>query len=135
MTIAEAKDGLILFGHGARDARWAEPFERLRAQVSASFEARMPGASVRLAFLELMTPDLEAAADALVAEGCARLTIVPIFFGVGSHLRRDLPLKVDALRARLPSIEVVVADAAGEDATVLAALADYCVRASGAAPG
>ena len=125
-TIDRTGSGLILFGHGARDARWAEPFERLRAQVSA----RRSDVTVRLAFLEIMSPDLDTVADALVAGGCTRLTIVPIFFGVGSHLRRDLPLRVDALRARLPAIAIDVAAAAGEDAAVLDAVADYCVRVS-----
>ncbi len=118
--------GLILFGHGARDPRWAEPFERLRDQVSA----RRSETPVTLAFLEIMKPDLDAAADALIAQGCTRLTIVPIFFGQGAHLRRDLPEKVDALQRRLPAIDVAVADAAGEDDAVLAAIADYCVRSA-----
>ena len=131
MTTDADKSGLILFGHGARDARWAEPFERLRAQVAE----QRGDVSVRLAYLEIMTPDLDAVADALLADGCTRMTIVPIFFGVGSHLRRDLPLKVDALRGRLPAVDIHVADAAGEDALVLAALADYCVRASTSTPG
>ena len=120
--------GLILFGHGARDARWAEPFHRLRDAV----QARRPDAAVRLAFLEIMEPNLDAAADALVADGCTTMTIVPIFFGQGAHLRRDLPQKVDALRRRLPAIDVTVAEAAGEDDAVLAAVADYCART---APG
>lgn len=120
--------GLILFGHGARDPRWAEPFERVRADVAA----RRPDVRVVLAFLELMQPDLAGAADALVAAGCTRLSIVPIFFGQGAHLRRDLPALVEALRARLPAVTITVADAAGEDPGVLSAVADYCVRSSGA---
>ena len=118
--------GLILFGHGARDPRWAEPFVRLRDVVAA----RRADAVVTLAYLELMTPDLDAAADALLAAGCTTLSIVPIFFGQGSHLRRDLPAKVDALRTRLPTVDVTVAVAAGEDDAVIAAVADYCVRST-----
>ncbi len=118
-----AKQGVILFGHGARDPRWAEPFERLRDKVVA----RGDGAVV-LAFLEMMAPDLDAATDDLVARGCSHVTIVPVFFGQGSHLRRDLPQKVEALRARLPAIVVMVAEAVGEDETVLDAVADYCGR-------
>ncbi len=118
------REGMILFGHGARDPRWAEPFERLRTQVAS----RRSDAPTMLAYLELMQPDLDAAVDHLVADGCGRVTIVPIFFGVGSHLRRDLPALVDALRARHPAIPIAVADAAGEDEGVLAAVADYCVR-------
>lgn len=138
--------GLILFAHGARDARWAEPFERLRMMVEARVDVRADaalgvlatersaaGASatrVALAFLELMEPDLDRAADTLVADGCTALTIIPIFLGQGSHLRRDLPLLVETLRERLPAIEIAITDAAGEDDAVLDAIADYCVRSS-----
>lgn len=132
------RQGIILFAHGARDARWAEPFERLRdrvhARLSAHVDAHVDGhahdARVVLAFLELMEPDLDRAADALVGQGCLALAIVPIFFGQGSHLRRDLPLLVEKLRERLPTIAIRVAAAAGEDDDVLDAIADYCVRAS-----
>jgi sirohydrochlorin cobaltochelatase len=90
---------------------------------------RLAPAPVTLAFLELMTPSLDDAADALVARGCTQLTIVPVFLGQGSHLRRDLPERVAALRQRLPDTRVAVSEAAGEDAAVLAAIADYCARA------
>ena len=116
--------GVILFAHGARDPRWAEPFERLRALVGP----RLGGAHVCLAFLELMEPSLDQAVDAMVADGCTSLAIVPIFLGQGSHLRRDLPQKVAALRLRLPTIPVAVAEPAGEDEAVLRAIADYCAR-------
>ena len=121
---ATAKRGVVLFGHGARDPRWADPFRRLRDLAAA----RLPNAIVVLAFLEMMEPDLDAAADRLVADGCTLLSIVPIFFGQGAHLRRDLPERVAALRARLPQLAIDVVEAAGEDAAVLDAVADYCVR-------
>jgi sirohydrochlorin cobaltochelatase len=126
VAAVDPRRGLILFAHGARDVRWAEPFERLRDRVAA----RIGDARVILAFLELMDPGLDAAVDALVADGCTALAIVPIFFGQGSHLRRDLPLLVDQIRERLPTITISIADAAGEDGAVLEAIADYCVRSS-----
>jgi len=46
--------GLILFAHGARDPRWALPFEAVAARV----RAQRPGVPVRLAFLEFMAPTL-----------------------------------------------------------------------------
>ncbi len=123
-----AANGLVLFAHGARDPRWAEPFERVRAAVVA----QRPGSAVELAYLELMEPDLDGAVDRLVARGCDAVTIVPLFLGQGSHLRRDLPAKVAAVRHRLPAIVLCVVNAAGDDATVVAALADYCLRSTSA---
>lgn len=107
--------GLILFAHGARDPRWAEPFERLRAKV----EAARPDLGVRLAFLELMQPDLPAAADALVAAGCRTLRVVPVFLGQGGHVRADLPRIVATVQDRHPGIAIELRSAVGEDDSVL----------------
>ena len=118
------KQGLILFGHGSRDPRWVEPFERLAARI----HARAPGLPVRLAFLESIAPDLDAAAEQLLGEGVTSVHIVPIFLGQGGHVRSDLPLRVDRLRRRYPSIEIRCAAAIGEDDAVIEALAGFCLR-------
>ena len=39
--------GIVLFAHGARDPRWAEPFERLRSQVKASGERLLYAGAVK----------------------------------------------------------------------------------------
>ena len=114
---------LILFAHGARDPRWAAPFERLQQLASAS----LPQTSVRLAFLELMTPQLPDTVAALVAEGCNDMTIVPVFLGQGGHVLRDLPLLITDLRNQYPTLGINVAAAVGENPAVLQAIAEYCV--------
>jgi sirohydrochlorin cobaltochelatase len=83
---------------------------------------------VRLAFLELMQPDLAGAAAQLVSAGVDTIRVVPIFLGQGGHVRTDLPALVDALRRQHPSIAIYCVPAVGEDGTVLDALAAYCVR-------
>ncbi|MFL6707121.1 MAG: sirohydrochlorin chelatase [Massilia sp.] len=115
---------LILFAHGARAASWAAPFERLRALTAES----LPAVPVSLAFLELMEPRLPAEAARLAAAGVDQLTIVPVFLGQGGHLLRDLPLLVEQLRADHPGVAIKVAGAVGEDAAVLDAMRDYCLR-------
>jgi sirohydrochlorin cobaltochelatase len=120
------RHGIILFGHGARDQRWAEPFERLASKLRA-----MRRDPVGLAFLELMTPDLPGAISALAADGCDAVTVVPVFFGQGGHVRRDLPEVIDRCRAMHPSVEIRCAVAVGEDEGVLDAVADYCLRQLG----
>ena len=120
MTLQTA---LILFAHGARDARWAEPFQRLQQQVQ---QAR-PDVAVRLAFLELMSPRLPELVAELAGQGCVDMRVVPVFFGQGGHIRRDLPLLVEQLRKDHPQVRFSVAGAAGEDSAVLDALALYCL--------
>ncbi len=118
---------IVLFAHGARDARWAEPFEAVAERVRAG----APGCRVALAFLELMAPTLPQAADALVAAGATRIDVVPLFLGTGGHLRRDLPPLVDALRAAHPALDVRLHAAIGEHAAVVEAMAAVAVAAAG----
>jgi len=113
---------LILFAHGAREAGWAEPFEQLAAKVRAV----TPGHQVRLAFLELMHPDLAEAAAELVRGGATTISVVPIFLGSGGHIRRDLPTLIEQLRGRHPGVAFDSATPAGEDSAVLDAIAAYC---------
>ncbi|SAK74535.1 cobalamin (vitamin B12) biosynthesis CbiX protein [Caballeronia fortuita] len=121
------KHGIILFGHGARDPRWAEPFERLAAKLRGA-RGDQP---VTLAFLELMSPDLPAAVAEQAAAGCDAITVVPVFFGQGGHVRRDLPKIVDRCRAAHPDVVISCATAVGEDDAVLEAVAGYCLREVG----
>jgi sirohydrochlorin cobaltochelatase len=121
------KHGIILFGHGARDPRWAEPFERLAARLRAS-RGDQP---VAMAFLELMSPDLPSAVAALAADGCEAITVVPVFFGQGGHVRRDLPEVIERCRAAQPNVAIHCATAVGEDEAVLEAVAGYCLRQVG----
>ncbi|WP_454722701.1 MULTISPECIES: sirohydrochlorin chelatase [Cupriavidus] len=122
-TPAPAAKALVLFGHGARDARWREPFDRLHARLVAA----LPDSAVRLAFLELMTPSLPDALAELAGAGVADITVVPVFFGQGGHLRRDLPVLLDACRRAHPGVEIRCATAVGEVDSVLDAIAGYCV--------
>lgn len=116
--------GVVLFAHGSRDARWAEPFERIAERVGAA----LPNVPVRLGFLERMEPDLPTAVTELVAAGASRVLIVPLFLGQGGHLRDDIPRLVRAVALEHAGIQVELAAVAGEADGVLDALAAYCVE-------
>ncbi|NOV25170.1 cobalamin biosynthesis protein CbiX [Cupriavidus necator] len=129
--MATCNRALVLFAHGARDARWREPFERLQQKLAAA----LPGCDVRLAFLELMSPLLPDALAELAARGVAEVTVVPVFFGQGGHIRRDLPALIDQCRQAHPGLRIDCAAAVGESDAVLEAIAAYCVASlPGAAP-
>ncbi|CAE6754724.1 hypothetical protein R69746_03120 [Paraburkholderia aspalathi] len=121
-----ATHGLVLFAHGARDVQWREPFERLAEKVRAARGA--DAGAVLLAFLELMEPDLPTAVGDLVSDGCSVVTVVPVFFGQGGHVRRDLPEVIERCRGVYPAVEIRCAIAVGEDEGVLDAVAGYCLR-------
>jgi sirohydrochlorin cobaltochelatase len=124
-----SQHGVILFGHGARDARWAEPFQKLAEALTAQRAAQGAAGPVALAFLESMTPDLAGAVRAQAEAGCAAITVIPVFFGRGAHLREDLPKLVAACQAEHPDIALRVTDAVGEMPQVIEAIARVCVGA------
>jgi sirohydrochlorin cobaltochelatase len=117
--------GLILFAHGARDPRWAAPFEAVAARVKAA----RPQAHVRLAFLEFMSPGLVEAGAQLVALGCTHIAVLPMFLGAGGHVRKDLPLLMDEMRAAHAAVGFSLHSAVGEIDSVVAAMADAAVQA------
>lgn len=112
-------DGLLLFAHGARDPAWSRPFQAIAAELGA----RRPGLPIALAYLELMSPDITAAARDLVGRGCSRIQIVPMFLGASGHVRRDVPPLVEALRVAHPDVRFELHDAIGEQPTVIRAMA------------
>ena len=118
------RSGLILYVHGARDPRWADPFVRLRDRVAAI----APDRDVAIAFLEHLSPDLASVASEMSGRGVDRIRVVPMFFGRGGHLRDDFPDQLRAARAAAPAVTFEVTPAAGESDQVLDALAQFAVH-------
>ncbi len=119
------RHALVLFAHGARAASWALPFERLRDLVAETHS----GGPVRLAYLELMQPDLPTVIDGLAAEGITRIDLFPIFLSVGSHLREDLPVLVTKAQGRHPALDITVHAALGESDAMLRHIAGGIAQA------
>ena len=115
---------IILFGHGARDSRWREPFDRL----AELWRVQHSGVPVELAFLEMMQPTLEDAVGSLVSQGATQIAVVPVFFGQGGHLRNDFPVLLDACKLKYPEIALSATPAVGEDLAVLQAIVDFGAR-------
>lgn len=116
---------LILFGHGARDVRWREPFDRLKEK----WVAQHSNIAVELAFLELMEPSLEMAVSSLASQGAKEIMVLPVFFGQGGHLRNDFPTMLAACREKFPEIALSATPAVGEDEAVLQSIIEYAARA------
>ncbi len=95
-------DAVIFFCHGSRDARWREPFDA----IVRAFADRYPATPVRLAFLELMSPGLDAVIDEMAGAGVHAIRVLPLFLAPGAHTRQDLPALIAAARARWPNLRI-----------------------------
>jgi sirohydrochlorin cobaltochelatase len=119
------KQGLILFAHGARDPRWALPFE----SIAARSRLAAPSVDVQLAFLELMSPSLLDAGSAMAEAGCQHVHVMPLFLAAGGHVRQDLPRLLDELARKHPAVRWTSSPPVGELDAVMAAMAQAAVAA------
>jgi sirohydrochlorin cobaltochelatase len=110
---------IVLFAHGSRDPAWQRPMlavaQRIRDQV--------PYAWVACAYLELTEPSLPQAVAQAVEIGHGHIRVLPMFLGVGKHVREDLPVLMAQLQQDHPQVRFDLQPAVGEQSAVLDALA------------
>ena len=117
--------GRLFFCHGARDARWREPFEL----IVASFRERRADEPAVLAFLELMEPGFDKAVGELVDAGVVAIQVVPLFLAPGKHTRVDLPALVGAARERWASVDFTILPTLTENPAVREAIVASALQA------
>lgn len=122
-TSAQTAKAIVLFGHGSRDPLWRQPMDAVAARI----RTLDPQATVVCAFLELTLPDLHTAVAELVQGGATRITVVPMFFGLGRHAREDLPKLKEALHQSYPAIGFDFLSTVGDDPRVTQLVADIAL--------
>ena len=120
----ETMSAVIFFGHGARDARWKEPFDRL----ITLWKEKFPNTIATLAFLEMMSPTLPDCIGSLQEQGIREIKIIPVFFGQGGHLRKDFPVILEECRRLYPHVQLSTSSAVGESDEVLLSIIDFTAQ-------
>jgi sirohydrochlorin cobaltochelatase len=113
------QSALVLFAHGSRDPKWAEPFKAIQGLS----RAQAPDTPVELAFLELMQPGIQECLIELANKSVKRISIVPVFLAAGRHLREDLPALIAPIRQQFPDLEISVTAPIGDIPEFQAAIA------------
>ncbi|MDX1667930.1 MAG: CbiX/SirB N-terminal domain-containing protein [Limnobacter sp.] len=119
------KKAVVLFGHGARDPQWADPMRSLQAQLQQQLGE---GFVVELAFLELMEPSLPDVVKSFSQGQVSNVSIIPVFFGKGGHLKRDFPVILSDLQCAYPELNIVATDAVGQWDSMWQAIANEAVN-------
>ncbi len=114
---------IVLFAHGSRDPLWSRPVEAVAARILALD----PSVLVACAYLEMMEPDLPTVTRRLVQAGANRISIVPMFLGVGRHAREDLPKLIEALVREHHHIGFDLRQAIGEEQRVVDLMAEIAL--------
>lgn len=100
---------LVAVAHGSRDPRSAATVHALLDVV----RALQPALDVRASFLDLSVPLLGDVLRAVHADGHRSAVVVPLLLGKAFHARVDVPGAV--AEARLPGMDVAIADVLGPD--------------------
>jgi sirohydrochlorin cobaltochelatase len=118
---------IILFAHGARDARWSQTLSDLKCRV----QSRAPDTLVETAYLEFQPPTLGTALTKAIKGGRRDIDVVPVFWGHGGHVANDLPLLLAEFRRTYPEIELRLLPVLSELPGLLDFVADIVARPRG----
>jgi sirohydrochlorin cobaltochelatase len=121
MSNASTTTGVLLCGHGSRDAEAQTEFERFTLAVRSSLAARRPQAIVQGAFLEFSTPSLVEGLEKLIGRGVDRIVVQPLMLFAARHSRSDIPNAVKAFAKAHPEIEVTCGEELPPDDALLSA--------------
>lgn len=106
-------DAVLLMAHGSPHETANAPIGR----VAEALKAHYP--HVQLGFMEVNTPTIADAAEALVAAGAKRVVAAPYFLQLGGHVAEDLPEAVGAARTAHPGTAFTLADYLSYDPLLL----------------
>jgi sirohydrochlorin cobaltochelatase len=124
MNNTPSSSGIILFAHGSRDALWRRPIEA----VAERTRNLSPGVWVMCAYLELTEPDLPTTVQHMMEKGVNKISVIPMFLGVGKHAREDLPLLMQQLKFTYPTVVFNLQKAIGEEPDLTHAMAEIALR-------
>ncbi|NOX55878.1 MAG: cobalamin biosynthesis protein CbiX [Planctomycetes bacterium] len=91
---------VLLIAHGSRSPSANEEFAELARQV----QARIPFQRVEIAFLEVVRPTVEEAAERCVQAGATRVLLLPYFLFSGTHGLNDVERLWGELQRRHPNV-------------------------------
>ena len=123
------KTGVMICGHGSRDADAVAEF----AAVARAVARRLPGRVVESGYLEFARPIIRDGLEALHNAGVERILAVPGMLFAAGHAKNDIPSVLNAWATERPSVRVDYSRELGIDLKLVAAAADRIEQAVAAA--
>ena len=95
-----ASTGVLLVGHGTRDAVGTRQFFQLEERLSE----RLPAIPVIAALLEFQTPTIPEAWNQLMTQGVTHVHVAPLLLFAAGHARQDIPAILAKCQKEHPSV-------------------------------
>ena len=92
--------GIVIAGHGSRDADGVREFESTVKLLAERASTR----TVTHGFLEFARPTIDEAARAQVDGGLRRVAVVPGVLLAATHAKNDMPAEVLVLQSDFPDV-------------------------------
>jgi sirohydrochlorin cobaltochelatase len=124
------KIGVMLCGHGSRDARAVTEF----AVLAEHLKQRLPQYPVEYGYLEFATPIIRDGLDKLKAQGVSRVLAVPGMLFAAGHAKNDIPSVLNTYAAQ-NSLHIDYGKDLGIDPKMMRAAGDRVQQALDAATG
>ena len=96
------KTGVMVCGHGSRDANAVREFE----SVAAGLRTRLPEYDVDYGFLEFATPIIRSGLNALRERGAKTILAVPGMLFAAGHAKNDIPSVLNTYQAQQDDVEI-----------------------------
>ena len=102
MKSERADSGVLLVGHGTRDATGTRQFFELSKRLAETLSPT----PVEPCLLEFQEPTIPMAWDRLVQHGVQHVQVAPLLLFAAGHAKQDIPDLVAECQARTPSVTV-----------------------------
>lgn len=123
------KTGVMVCGHGSRDAGAVREFE----SVAAGLRTRMPEYDVDYGFLEFATPIIRTGLDALRERGATTILAVPGMLFAAGHAKNDIPSVLNTYQAQNDDVDIRYGTELGIDPKMINAAGERVEEAVAAA--
>ncbi|MDK2868527.1 MAG: hypothetical protein PWP51_908 [Clostridiales bacterium] len=96
------KKAVLIIAHGSK----VQETNDITMAYMAALKAKSPETTFASCYLQLMAPDLRTAIDALYADGVRSIKAFPFFLFNGNHIKEDIPMELNAIRADYPDLTI-----------------------------
>ncbi|EQA44888.1 sirohydrochlorin cobaltochelatase [Leptospira broomii serovar Hurstbridge str. 5399] len=108
------KLGLLIVGHGSREPRSNQEFERFVGEYSL----HRPDLEIRHAYIELAQPEFKIKLREF-AQTNSTIIVLPLFLFSAGHTKNDIPLVLDEVGKEFPTVKLIPTNCIGVHPTML----------------
>jgi sirohydrochlorin cobaltochelatase len=123
--------GVMVCGHGSRDAHAIQEF----AALAEKLEARFPGWPLEHGYLEFARPVIREGLDRLVEKGARHILAVPGMLFAAGHAKNDIPSVLNTYQSTRPGLTIEYGRELGLDPRMIRAAGARIEEALAAAGG